>query len=554
VAVTGALGCGAAIAAVQLVLSWTYAQWVGTTSRPLQDLMYYAYPPAHWAELAIPQLFQHVAGGPDGAYWAARATTGYEARLYLGTVPLILAFVGMAGREPALAPWRLIVPASFALATMPLWWPLGYQLILQLPGIGYFRAPARYTIITTLGLALLAGRGFDRAVPHARFTTGVSVAVVFCCAAFAWTIFWTRLHAEAFSPADVATVLTWTAIAWLSSLGVIVAWRRRLIGPLWPFAVAVLELGVLFYQGTTVWTRATDVVSGSPVLRRLSEEKAAGTVVGDLKNLPIYVGRAATFPYLGMRMPLPTGAMEFARFDTAFSYPGAVRLLVRMGATHAISQASISGVGIEEVYAGGDEVLDRLLNKTTVTPERATWHLSRLPIAPTVHVARRAVDAPDFPTVLAYLAQDSSYDVAWFLPGDRPADPPGPRARTVHIVNWSGLAGEVEHDGTCDVVVLRTYAAGWFARLNDGPPIPVNRVDGGLQSIRLTGSGPTRISLEYHTPRLLPAAGISLLALLLVLGTLYRHPLIWRTGDNSAGGPASASRTSLSDSRKTWIE
>ena len=49
------------------------------------------------------------------------------------------------------------MPVSFAMATMPQWWPEGYLSLLALPGIGYFRVPARYTLLTSLGLAVLAG-------------------------------------------------------------------------------------------------------------------------------------------------------------------------------------------------------------------------------------------------------------------------------------------------------------------------------------------------------------------------------------------------------------
>ena len=516
-----ALACGAAIAAAQLVLSWNYAQFVGATSRSLPELMFYVYPPAHWPELAIPRLFQAVASVPEGSYWTAQATTGYEARFYIGTLPLILACVGFTARDQPLGPWRLIVPVTFALATMPSWWPLGYQLVLQLPGIGYFRAPARYTLITSLGLALLAGRGLDHAVTQRRFVTGLSFAVLFFSGAVAWAVYWTRIHAEAFGQSHLPTILAWTAGAWALSIGAVVAWRQRLIGPVWLVAFAALELGVLFYQGTTVWGRSIDVLTDSPVLRRLAQEPVAGTVAGDLKDLPVYAGRGATSPYLGMQMPPPTSALAFAISSAALTDPAAAQILRRMGATHAISPVPISGAEIEQLFAGADDVLDRLLNKTPGAPNVTRWHLLRLPTTPAVHVARRALDAPDLRTVLAYLAQGSSDDDAWFLPGDRPADSTGPRARNARIVNWDGLAGEVEHDGACDVVIRRTYAPGWVARLDNGPAIAVNRVDGGLQSVRVTGSGRTRISLEYHPPGLVPAAAVSLSALVLVLGVLF---------------------------------
>jgi hypothetical protein len=47
----GALALGGGLAAVQLVLSWDYAHFVGATQRPIAAPMFYSYPPAHWTEL-----------------------------------------------------------------------------------------------------------------------------------------------------------------------------------------------------------------------------------------------------------------------------------------------------------------------------------------------------------------------------------------------------------------------------------------------------------------------------------------------------------------------
>jgi hypothetical protein len=546
-ALLGALAWGASIASVQLVLSWDLAHFTGAARRSIDELMFYVYPPAHWAELAIPRLFQAVTGGPEGAYWSTQATTAYEARFYIGTVALIFAFVGFTARgDVALKPWRAIVPASIALATMPAWWPAGYELLLQLPGVGYFRAPARYTLLTALGLSLFAGRGFDRAVSASRVAVGLVLALLFCILASAWAIYWTQLpqHRAAFAGLDVAHLLMWNGAAWALGVGAIIAWRYRVIGPLAPLLLAALELGILFHQGTTVWDWSTDIGQQSPVLRRLAQELDGGTVAGEVHDLPVHVGRAATYPYLGMRMPPPTSAMEFARFGTSLTDSRTSRLLWRLGASHAIWPAPLDASGAEVLYAGPDEVLDERARKRDGTSGPATWYLVRLPTAPGVHVATRARDVPDVRTVLAYLAQDASTDTAWFLPGDRPPDQPEPRARSARIVWWEGLSGEVEHDGACDLVVRRTYAPGWTARVDDGPETPVSRVDGGLQGIRLNGSGRSRVVLTYRPPGLAPALAATVLALGLVLFVLGRATVANHRGLNAASSsfPTAESR------------
>src|SRR5262249_44084476 len=159
----------------------------------LADLSFYSFPPAHWIEPALPWFFRGLRQGAEDPYWFGQATTGYEAMFYVGTVPLVLAFVGAldGGRgRPATWFWRLLVIASLALATMPRWWLAGYARILALPGLGSFRAPARYTLLASLGLALLAGQGLDRAVSAWRHRLGVGLALAFGLGAFGFGGAW----------------------------------------------------------------------------------------------------------------------------------------------------------------------------------------------------------------------------------------------------------------------------------------------------------------------------------------------------------------------------
>ena len=127
-------------------------------------------------------------------YWSQNGAVLGEATAYVGIVPLILAFIGAiaAKRSDGLAPWRLIVPLSLVLATMAGWWPDGFAILLQIPGIGWFRAPSRYTLLTSLGLALLAGRGLDHSVTPHRFWVGLALAIAGGAAVWRWSLYWTR--------------------------------------------------------------------------------------------------------------------------------------------------------------------------------------------------------------------------------------------------------------------------------------------------------------------------------------------------------------------------
>jgi hypothetical protein len=188
------------------------------------------------------------------------------------------------------------------------------------------------------------------------------------------------------------------------------------------------------------------------------------------------------------------------------------------------SPVSIPGAAI--IYEGEDPALDRLVLKPFGAPEHATWQVVRYDAPlPAAHVALRTVNVPTAVMLLAGLTQTTSTDIAWFLPGEDSPESGEPVATTARIARWDDSGGDVEHDGVCYVVIHRTHAPGWTARINDGPDAPVLRVNGGLQAVRLSGSGRSRIALRYRPPRLALASMISLTALtitLLVLGLTRR--------------------------------
>jgi hypothetical protein len=109
------------------------------------------------------------------------------------------------------------------------------------------------------------------------------------------------------------------------------------------------------------------------------------------------------------------------------------------------------------------------------------------------------------------LVQTVDPDEAYFVASDLAGASPiaGPRARSARVESWDGRVAVVAHDGACDLVVTRAHDAGWLARVNDGPERPVLPVDGGLQAVRLTGSGPSRVSFRYAPRWLVPGACVS---------------------------------------------
>ncbi|MGC8640531.1 MAG: hypothetical protein ACP5XB_11715, partial [Isosphaeraceae bacterium] len=286
-----ALCWGAALAAVQLRTSWELARFLGFTHRSFAELAFYSMPPAHWAELAIPAFLRGIPGGPEGLYWLSQGSTGYESCFYIGTIPVFLALLALGGaRDRRLVPWLVLAVAAVLLAMLPRLWPAGYASVTRLPGLGWFRAPGRYTLVASLGLCLAAGSGLDRAGadPPGAFRLGLIVAWSFALAAAGWAFYWTSgrgLQTRLGGP-RLALVLGLAAFCWSTATALVLAWRRRKLGASWLVVATAVELGGLYYTSTTVWGLAVHLPGESAVLTRLAREPGVGRVAGVVANLP----------------------------------------------------------------------------------------------------------------------------------------------------------------------------------------------------------------------------------------------------------------------------
>jgi hypothetical protein len=526
-------GSGAALAAVQLGLSWQFAELVGQTRRPAGERLFYSFPPLHWFELALPRPVRELRLGPEDPYWFGQQTTGFEAALYVGTVPLIFALVGGLARpvNRATLPWRILVPVSFAVATMPRWWPQGYLALLALPGLGYFRVPARYTLLTCLGLAVLAGEGFDRAVSTARFRLGLAAALLFGTAAAVAAASWAaRADVHLYSRSGlVADGFLWAALAWSVALAAVLAWRRGWLGSWAPLTAAAVELGILYYAGTTQWGWSIALPRQSPVLSELARRAPAGLIGGELGNLPVRAGLTTGYPYLGFSLPQPgdlLGRLQepLVQSDSAAlaegTAPGAEwlrRWLRRLRVTHLVGhRRSWLGLGTE-LGRRRDPALDRIVYHAAGAPATRAWSLVRLDEPfPEARVASRARKIADRRALVDRLARSDDLELAWFLAEDRV--PERPEARAARLVAWDGSTARVEHDGPCDLVIARTFDPGWRARIDGGPEQPVLPVDGGFLAVRIEGSGVHRVAFRYRPPRLALWIALTLGAAILNLG------------------------------------
>ena len=511
-ALVGAVGWGAGVAFVQLALTWELTR-VSRFDRPLSSLTNYVFPPDHWAQPALPWLYLGFRGGRTDPYWGSQRTSAEEACLYVGTIPLVLAFVGYwAPRDRALKPWRWLTPLGFALATLPGLWPEGYRLLLYVPGLNLFRCPGRYVLFPCLGLSLLAGRGFDRALPGRRFWPGFGLALAFGIGALAWGLVWSSRPdvQESMGAGTRARLVTEGVVAWVVALAAVAAWRAGKASPWVPFLAAACELAFLFYNGPYAWGRPIDWATQSPAYRRLIEEPSVEVVGGWNQNLPVRLGVSTADLYLGIPAPPPNYLLDAAVHPELATFPYE-RIMRHYGVSHGVVTGPSPFPGSPVLFEGKDELLDRVLPKKPGEAGGRTYRVERYETPfPRAWAATKPVVVKDWYEMLPALSRVSTPDTVLFLKADAPKAPGGPPARSAAVVRWDGRSGEVEHDGACDLVIRRAYYPGWVARVDGGPEVPVVPADGGLQSVRLSGSGTSRVSFRYRPTRFGRNLGVSL--------------------------------------------
>ncbi len=551
------LAWGAAIAWVQLGLTWELTRLTGFF-RPAEFLSNYNFPLAHWAQWALPGLYLGRWQKADNdLYWAGFGTTPQEACAYVGITALILSCVGWFAvrRNSPLALWRWIALLAFALATMPGWWPEGFRFLLMLPGVGWFRAPARYTLVTSLGLVLLAGQGLDRSIPPARFWMGLTAAIVIGAGSWIWSIALSRdpLFQSSLGSSTLSLRFGSAAVVWCLSLFTVIARRCGFVGSWAPLAILTGELCSLFYLVPIPWSWAVSLPQASPMLERLAREPGVGLVAGRLQNLPAWTEQVAAYPMLGITPPPPNYLLESAMTAPGNLTAGNLRWQRRFGVTHGVWAESDDIRGTEVLAELADPVLGRILQHSKQENPGARWRLVRNPQSlPVAWVALRAFEVASWESLFATLTMGDHAGEAWFIHGEGPPEAEfrsrhsledfvaknlpsrafnielGVPAQTAQVKAWDDRTVVVEHDGTCYLVVRRTYYPGWFYQINDGPERPVLKVNGGLQCVPLTGARTSRVTFGYRPPSLRLGAAVSLgsaaAALVVLIVGLVRGP------------------------------
>jgi hypothetical protein len=124
----------------------------------------FAVSPQQILTLVLPALFNFDAER-HWAFWAP-----HESTLYVGVAPLLLAVLALAfARGRAVTFFGIVALVSLILVFGDYLPIKPYTVVWSLPGFGYLRAPARFSLLLTLSLAMLAALGTTWLMLRARY-------------------------------------------------------------------------------------------------------------------------------------------------------------------------------------------------------------------------------------------------------------------------------------------------------------------------------------------------------------------------------------------------
>ena len=252
------------------------------------------------------------------------------------------------------------------------------------------------------------------------------------------------------------------------------------------------------------------------VLQQLAILPDVGLVAGRLRNLPVDAGQTTAYSYLGITPPSPNYLLEPTTLPPVDNSTSDRYWQRRYGVTHGIWGSADNVRGTQVIAVIPDHALDRVMS--SIRTERRSglgpWKLVRYPGACSrAWISRCVREADNWGVLYSELSTTNNPDVTWVLAEDKIRSLPEPTARIARLRSWDGQQAIVEHDGSCMLVMRRTYYPGWVYQIEKGPELPVLRVEGGLQGVRLLGAATSHVRVRYRPTGLWQAVATTLSAL-----------------------------------------
>ncbi|HSB91335.1 MAG TPA: YfhO family protein [Anaerolineales bacterium] len=214
VALMAGVALAAALAAAQLIPTAEYLlQSSRAAGLDATSAMTYSFWPWRALGLLMPDLFGSPAAGDFwgyGNYW--------EDALYIGVIPLLMAATAVVHLRRFDPSRRRLVIGLLAACGVAFLFALGSNtpllpfLYRWVPTFDLFNAPARWNVVTCIGLALLAGLGADLwSAPTARgvYWKRLAIAGSFAMVAVGWIANRTQLDLHASMPRSFGVLGIW---------------------------------------------------------------------------------------------------------------------------------------------------------------------------------------------------------------------------------------------------------------------------------------------------------------------------------------------------------
>jgi hypothetical protein len=516
-----AVACAFGVAAAQLAPTWELKQ-VSQRVAPGPDhrLEQGSIPVWYWSQAVRPWYWYSVATDRDAALRASEATLGaptnqVEAQLYFGLIPLILAlaeiFSAIRTRDRVSLIW-------IALAVLFLLYTPGWILAVtrHLPGFDFFQDPGRYGVITTLGVAVLAGKSLDRLRSTGALWLSLALLVGFVAAL--WTALTLTSQAEdlaassgAFDPFVLGSfTISSEFVSGLMVVGLVALVlaivgqylgrtpeRRQLatvgrgVFTICALAVTALDLWlvsrVVTYSGM-VADPPINHLQDSPVRKLLAERGGTARVYAPYPNLGTVLDAAATPVYLTFG--------PAAYDDPKLTMPGGdspkrqqVDWMRRAGVTHVLSFEPPERLGY---------------------PARLIW----CGFDPLLNPAMGRYDEPFYLSEL----EGSRGRISWERPdAERSAKITEFRSNRVAVQTESKSAGRL--------ILTDLMYPGWQVTL-DGTPADALTVDGMFRGVDVP-AGKHSVVWSYHPRSFYWGLAISVTTVLLLAALAhvrYWHP------------------------------